>query len=156
MILKHRDRELLRFEWIEPQGVRIVSVNNADWKFLALEMKGFRFKRHKYYNLPVDRLHKIEDFLQKRAREISEYGVDADDFLHLSQKLDSVNHVSSESLGVQIKSNLSADPYVTYEELADILQVSPSSIARKMKELQAAGEIRRVGADKNGWWNLLK
>lgn len=119
-------------------------------------LKGFRFKRHKYYNLPVDRLHKIEDFLQKRAREISEYGVDADGLLHLSQKLDSVNHASSESLGMQIKSNLSADPYVTYEELSDILQVSPSSIARKMKELQAAGEIRRVGADKNGWWDVLK
>ena len=28
MILKHRDKELLRFEWIEPQGVRIVSVND--------------------------------------------------------------------------------------------------------------------------------
>ena len=28
MILKHRDKELLRFEWIEPQGVRIVPVNN--------------------------------------------------------------------------------------------------------------------------------
>ena len=27
---------------------------------------------------------------------------------------------------------------------------------RKMKELQAAGEIRRVGADKNGWWDVLK
>ena len=119
-------------------------------------LKGFRFKRHKYYNLPVDRLHKIEDFLQKRVREISEYGAGADDLLHLSQKRDSVNHVSSESLGVQIKSSLSADPYVTYKELADILQVSPSSIARKMKELQAAGEIRRVGADKNGWWDVLK
>jgi hypothetical protein len=28
MILKHRDKELLRFAWIEPQGVLIVSVNN--------------------------------------------------------------------------------------------------------------------------------
>ena len=28
MILKYRDKELLRFEWIEPQGVRIVSVND--------------------------------------------------------------------------------------------------------------------------------
>ena len=51
-------------------------MNDAERKFLPLEMKGFRFKRHKSYNLPVDRLHKIEDFLQKRAREISEYGVD--------------------------------------------------------------------------------
>ena len=40
MILKHRDRELLRFEWVEPQGVRILSVNEAERKFLPLEMKG--------------------------------------------------------------------------------------------------------------------
>lgn len=29
MVLKHRDKELLRFEWIEPQGVRIVWENNG-------------------------------------------------------------------------------------------------------------------------------
>ena len=40
MILKHRDRELLRFEWIEPEGVRILSVNDAERRFLPLEMKG--------------------------------------------------------------------------------------------------------------------
>ena len=40
MILKHRDKELLRFEWIEPQGVRIVSVNEANRRFLPLEFKG--------------------------------------------------------------------------------------------------------------------
>ena len=41
---------------------------------------------------------------------------------------------------------------MTYSELAELLQVSESSIARKMKDLQASGEIRRVGADKNGHW----
>jgi hypothetical protein len=40
MILKHRDRELLRFEWIDPQGVRVLSVNEAERRFLPLEMKG--------------------------------------------------------------------------------------------------------------------
>ena len=40
MILKHRDRELLRFEWVEPEGVRILSVNDAERRFLPLEMKG--------------------------------------------------------------------------------------------------------------------
>ena len=30
MILKHRDKELLRFEWVEPQGVRVVSINADD------------------------------------------------------------------------------------------------------------------------------
>lgn len=40
MLLKHRDRELLRFEWIDPQGVHVVSVNESERKFLPLEMKG--------------------------------------------------------------------------------------------------------------------
>ena len=57
---------------------------------------------------------------------------------------------------MQIKENLNADPFITYAELSDILQVSASNIARKMKALQAAGEIKRVGADKNGYWDVLK
>ena len=40
MILKHRDMDLLRFEWVEPQGVRVVSVNESERKFIPLEMKG--------------------------------------------------------------------------------------------------------------------
>ena len=45
---------------------------------------------------------------------------------------------------------------MTYVELAELLQVSESSIARKMKDLQSAGEIRRVGADKNGHWEVVE
>ena len=37
MILKHRNRELLRFEWIESGGVRILSLAEANRKFLPLE-----------------------------------------------------------------------------------------------------------------------
>ena len=40
MILKHRDKELLRFEWIEPQGVRIVSVGEGNNRYLPLDFKG--------------------------------------------------------------------------------------------------------------------
>ena len=40
MVLRHRDRELLRFEWVEPQGVRVVSLNEAERRFLPLEMHG--------------------------------------------------------------------------------------------------------------------
>ena len=28
-------------------------------------------------------------------------------------------------------------------------------VARKMKDLKEAGEIRRVGADKNGYWEVV-
>lgn len=31
---------MLRFEWIEPQGVRIVSVNEKNRRFLPLDFKG--------------------------------------------------------------------------------------------------------------------
>lgn len=40
MVLKHRDTEVLRFDWLEPQGVRIVSVNDAASRFLPLDMHG--------------------------------------------------------------------------------------------------------------------
>ena len=119
-------------------------------------LKGFRFKRHKYYNLPIDRLHAIEDFLQKRVSEILEFGGHSDNLLNIETASDSVNHVVEGSLALQIKSNINGDPFITYVELAELLQVSESSIARKMKDLQASGEIRRVGADKNGYWEVCK
>lgn len=40
MILKHRDAEVLRFDWLEPEGVRIVSVNEAARRFLPLDLHG--------------------------------------------------------------------------------------------------------------------
>ena len=276
MILRHRDRELLRFEWGEPQGVRVVSVNDAERRFLPIEMhgvandetlwswltrrtvprnrrnieelmvriglssrnvkgiielcrglslndvywvvpdgfdgswkdfnlyendfsdaiaqmafsgagpdfreqwtsspewlgfpsgltlkmkerleglRGFRIKHHSRYNLSARRIEAIEDFTQKRIREICEYGVKADDLLKIVAVPDSVNHIEEGSLALQIKSNLNADPFMTYVELAELLQVSASSIARKIKYLQASGEIRRVGADKNGHWEVCK
>ena len=63
--------------------------------------------------------------------------------------------MAGSSLELQIKTNLKADPFITYMELADILQVSQSSIARKMKALQETGEIKRMGADKNGYWLVV-
>ena len=129
---------------------------NTGMRACLERLRGFRFKHHKYYNLPVDRLHAIEDFLQKRASEILEFGDRSDDLLKIEAVSDSVNHVADGSLALQIKSNLRADPFMTYVELAELLQVSESSIARKMKELQASGEIRRIGADKNGHWEVCK
>ena len=128
---------------------------NTGMRACLERLRGFRFKHHKYYNLPVDRLHAIEDFLQKRASEILEFGDRSDDLLKIEAVSDSVNHVTDGSLALQIKSNLRADPFMTYVELAELLQVSESSIARKMKDLQASGEIRRVGADKNGHWEVV-
>ncbi|MCR5414081.1 MAG: winged helix-turn-helix transcriptional regulator [Kiritimatiellae bacterium] len=128
---------------------------NAAMRARLERLRGFRFKHHKYYNLPVGRLHAIEYFLQKRVSEILEFGGKSDDLLNIGSVSDSVNHVVEGSLALQIKSNLRADPFLTYVELAEILHVSESSVARKMKNLQATGEIRRIGADKNGHWEVV-
>lgn len=127
-------------------------------------LRGFRIKRHPRYNLPVRRIEAIEDFTQKRIREICEYGAKADDFLAIQADECTVNRAqgsvqcthNSDSLSEQIKQNMRADPFITKIELADLLQISPRWVARKMKELQASGEIRRVGADKNGHWEVVE
>ena len=92
MILKHRDRELLRFEWIEPNGVRIVSVNETESRFLPLDFKS-----------------------------------------------GTVNPVKGESLALQIIANLKADPFVSYEELSELLGIPRRTLTRRMKGLAEAG-----------------
>ena len=42
MVLKHRDKELLRFEWIDDVRVSIISVNDAERRFLPLEFGEMR------------------------------------------------------------------------------------------------------------------
>ena len=115
MILKHRDKELLRFEWIEPQGVRIVSVS-----------------------------------VQKRILQIEQYGEKTDDIFNVLGKSGTVNSVNNELLALQIIANLKADPFVSYDELSELLGVPRRTIARRIKELTDAGKICRIGAAKNG------
>lgn len=205
MILKHRDKELLQFEWVEPQGVRIIIgaapiFDNGYGLFsLALNrpgdkldefsdltkyvsrvkpalyskwlgfsggitktmlermkaLKGFRFKRHKYYNLPQDRLSAIEKFFQKRILQIEEFGEKADDVFNVPFKGGTVNPVNGESLALQIIANIKADPFVSYDELSDLLGVPRRTVARRMKELIESGNIRRIGAAKNGYWEVV-
>ena len=126
-------------------------------------LKGFRIRRHPRYNLSARRIDAINDFLQMRISSILEYGVKSDDLITSSEESCTVNHtdadvectVTSDSLAYQIKQNMRADPFITTVELSEILNVSTRWIARKIKDLQVAGEIKRVGADKNGHWLVL-
>lgn len=118
-------------------------------------LKGFRFKRHKYHNLPQDRLRSIERFLQSRIMKIEELTQRADDIFEISTKCGTVNPVNNESLALQIIANLKADPFVIYDELSKLMGVPRRTVARRIKELADAGRIRRVGAAKNGHWEVL-
>ena len=47
------------------------------------------------------------------------------------------------------------NPFVTQEELAQIIGLSRKSIIQNMKKLQENGLLKRVGADKNGRWEVV-
>ena len=44
------------------------------------------------------------------------------------------------------------DPYITQEMLAKIVKITRKSVVANMKKLQDRGMIKRIGADKNGYW----
>lgn len=46
------------------------------------------------------------------------------------------------------------NPYITQEELAEIVGIARKNIVTNMKKLQVNGLIKRVGADKNGYWQI--
>ena len=147
MILKHRNKELLRFEWIEPQGVRIVSVNEKNRRFLPLDFKG---------EVSDENLWK---WLSRRVVPCNRRNIDA---LMAATGLDAlfksgtVNSVNNEPLALQIISNLKADPFVSYDELSELMGVPRRTIARRIKELADVGKIRREGSKKTGHWEVVK
>jgi predicted HTH transcriptional regulator len=104
--------------------------------------------------LPQDRLRAIESFIQKRILRIEEFAEKADLKLKESTQSGTVNSVNEESLALQIIANLKADPFVSYDELAELMGVSRRTIARRIKDLADVGKIRRVGAAKSGHWEV--
>ena len=49
---------------------------------------------------------------------------------------------------------IESNPYVTQEELANIVGIARKNIIANMRKLQENGLIKRIGADKNGYWEL--
>ena len=47
------------------------------------------------------------------------------------------------------------NPYITQEELAETVGITRKSIISNMKKLQEIGLIKRIGADKNGYWQVV-
>ena len=63
---------------------------------------------------------------------------------------DNVNDRSSSIINL-----IKADKFVTIKALSSILRVSPITISRAIDDLKTKGMIRRVGPDKNGYWEVI-
>lgn len=55
----------------------------------------------------------------------------------------------------KILSHLRKNPYATMEELSEIVGIAKKNIFNNIKKLQGNGLLRRVGADKNGRWEVI-
>jgi len=159
-----------------------VSLNSELLAKLTL-LQGFRFKKHKHYNLSDDRLNAIEEFIQRRVDAILEHGKKADALLGIekvsvgkSSKKDAckvaektsdcdekrqkkaesvgINSTSMDSLGYQILENMRADRCITAAEIGEILQVEVRTVERRIKALREAGIIVRMGSRKAGYWQV--
>ena len=51
---------------------------------------------------------------------------------------------------------MTGNRYVTISEMAQSLGITDSGVAKSITRMQKNGEIRRHGADKGGWWEVLK
>ena len=69
---------------------------------------------------------------------------------NVTQKVTVKVTVNQQKIINAIKSN----PFVTQEELADIVGITRKNIIANMKKLQKNGIIKRIGADKNGYWQI--
>ena len=56
---------------------------------------------------------------------------------------------------IEIVKAMINDKHVTYDDLKTIVRVNRSTITRNIAVLKEKGVIRRVGEDKNGYWEVL-
>lgn len=73
----------------------------------------------------------------------------------MSEEMSEENILSLSSLETAILQRLTAQPTLTAKALALDIEVSPRTVERALKALQQKGTLRRVGATKGGFWQVL-
>jgi len=51
---------------------------------------------------------------------------------------------------------LKVTPYITINELAEIVGISPKGVEWQTTKLKKEGRIKRIGPDKGGHWEVIK
>ena len=82
----------------------------------------------------------------------SEKNQSINDTAKITQKITVKITVNQQKIIDVIKEN----PFATQEELSNIVGIARLNINKNMKKLQEQGIIKRVGADKNGHWEVIE
>ncbi len=56
----------------------------------------------------------------------------------------------------KILASIRANPFVGTQEMADMIGVERSTVARAIAKLKREGMLRRVGPDKGGHWEVIE
>lgn len=160
LFLAHKEPKLYK-EWLGfPTGVTDEMIDRIRG------MGNFEFKPHPEFVMPDKRLEVTLHFLQNRIAKIIKYRSEADRYLKIRAKNDTVNPCvpdkmlkkshKVEDLRRELKDTLRSFPRAKTAKLAILFKVSVSTIKRQIKALQDAGELIRTGSDKNVFWQVVE
>ena len=120
--------------------------------------------------LPIETLIKENQKLYYKALGISDSNADSTEFIEfmLSIILKTIKEIIATELKItqnitqkitvnqqKIIDSIKNNPYITQEELAEIIGIARLNIIKNMKKLQEQNIIKRIGADKNGYWQII-
>lgn len=121
--------------------------------------------------LPVETLIKENQQEYYNVLGASDSAANSTKFIEfmLSLILDTINEIIETEKKVTIKvaikvtinqqkiiDAIKLNPHVTQEELANNIGITKKSIIANMKKLQECGLIKRIGANKNGYWQVAE
>lgn len=160
LFLAHKKPKLYK-EWLGfPTGVTDEMIDRIRG------MGNFEFKPHPEFVMPDKRLEVTLHFLQNRIAKIIKYRSEADRYLKIRARNDTVNPCvpdkmlkkshKVEDLRRELKDTLRSFPRAKTAKLATLFKVSVSTIKRQIKALQDAGELIRTGSDKNVFWQVVE
>jgi len=126
----------------------------------------FEFKPHPLFVMPDERLEVSQYFLQNRIDKIIRFREKADKYLSIRRKDVTINPAISDKmlkkaqeaadLRRELKETLKSFPRARTEKLAILFKTTTRTIARHIKALQDAGELKRVGSRKTGFWQVVE
>ncbi len=83
---------------------------------------------------------------------VNDKNLPVNDTVKITQKITVKITVNQQKIIDAIKEN----QFITQDELSTIVGIARLNINKNMKKLQEQGIIKRVGADKNGHWEVIE
>lgn len=77
-------------------------------------------------------------------------------YLPPNKTVNKVNEPVNDTVYVSVFSLIKKDKKITATQMSEHLQVSLSTVKRKIKQLKIKGIIERVGSDKTGYWKVVE